>query len=252
MREVRFTGEGVARWGRLDSDDQVTPLTGRGGEPDGAPRPLADLHLLAPVIPTKIVAVGRNYAAHARELGNEVPVDPLLFLKPPSALVGAGADIVLPAQSEEVHHEAELGVVIGTRVSGRVGENEALAAVYGLCCVNDVTARDIQRVEQKFTRAKGFDTFCPCGPWVTLGADPTTQRRITCRVDGEVRQDGHTGQMVTGVVDLIRFIASVMTLEPGDLIATGTPAGVGRLVAGQSVEVEIEGLGVLPNRAVGA
>ena len=198
--------------------------------------------------PGKIVCIGRNYAEHARELGNAVPAHPLIFLKPPSAVIGDGDAIVLPAASRQVEHEGEIGVVLGSRLKGG-DERAARAAVAGITCVNDVTARDLQKSDGQWTRAKGFDTFCPVGPRV-LGVGPDfdlAALEVTCRVNGAVRQHGRAAQMVFGIPALLAWIAGVMTLEPGDLVATGTPAGVGPLAAGDVVEVEIPGVGVLRN-----
>jgi 2-keto-4-pentenoate hydratase/2-oxohepta-3-ene-1,7-dioic acid hydratase in catechol pathway len=207
---------------------------------------LADAQLLAPVAPSKIVCVGRNYREHAAELGNEMPTEPLLFLKAPSTIIMNGEAIELPAMSERVEHEGELAVVIGRRCRG-VGEDEdPLAYVLGYTCLNDVTARDIQRKDVQFTRGKSFDTFCPVGPHIVTGLDPT-DLSVQTRVNGQVRQSGRTSAMAFPVPFLIRYISQVMTLEPGDLIATGTPAGVGPLLDGDVVEVEVEGVGVLRN-----
>jgi 2-keto-4-pentenoate hydratase/2-oxohepta-3-ene-1,7-dioic acid hydratase in catechol pathway len=207
---------------------------------------LADAKLLPPVTPSKIVCVGRNYLAHAAELGNAVPSEPLLFLKAPSAVIGDGDAIELPNLSERVEHEGELAVVIGRRCR-RIAESEdPLAYVLGFTCVNDVTARDLQRKDVQFTRAKSFDTFCPVGPFVLTGLDPS-DLLVETRVNGEIRQRGRTSAMVFPVPFLLRYISHVMTLEPGDVIATGTPAGVGPLLDGDTVEVEVEGVGVLRN-----
>jgi 2-keto-4-pentenoate hydratase/2-oxohepta-3-ene-1,7-dioic acid hydratase in catechol pathway len=198
--------------------------------------------------PTKIVCVGRNYAEHAKELGNVVPDRPLLFLKPPSALLAPGAAIVLPADSTQVEHEGEIGVVIGQRIAA-VSEDDALAAVAGIVCVNDVTARDLQRLDAQWTRAKGFDTFCPAGPEpAPLNAWGSWRELVvSCRVNGVERQRGQASEMVFGIPFLIAYISRIMTLEPGDLIATGSPPGVGPLAPGDRVEVEIPGVGVLSN-----
>lgn len=198
--------------------------------------------------PTKIVCVGRNYAAHAAELGNVVPDRPLLFLKPPSALIAAGVPIVLPPDSSQVEHEGEIGVVIGHRVS-RVNEEDALRAVAGIVCVNDVTARDLQKVDSQWTRAKGFDTFCPAGPAPVPLARLGDWREltVTCRVNGAQRQHGRASEMVFGIPFLVAYVSRIMTLEPGDLIATGSPPGVGGLEPGDLVEVDIPGVGVLSN-----
>jgi 2-keto-4-pentenoate hydratase/2-oxohepta-3-ene-1,7-dioic acid hydratase in catechol pathway len=201
--------------------------------------------------PTKIVCVGRNYVEHAKELGNVVPDRPLLFLKPPSSLCAAGDAIVLPQVSRQVEHEAEIGIVIGSRLR-RAAEDDALAAVAGLTCVNDVTARDLQKTDGQWTRAKGFDTFCPAGPTVVPldRLPPWRDLEIICRVNGAERQHGQARDMVFGLPFLLSHISHIMTLEPGDLIATGTPSGVGPLSPGDRVEVEIPGIGVLANPVV--
>jgi 2-keto-4-pentenoate hydratase/2-oxohepta-3-ene-1,7-dioic acid hydratase in catechol pathway len=197
------------------------------------------------VQPTKIVCIGRNYAAHARELGNEVPPEPLIFLKPPSALLPPGGTIEVPPQSARVEHEAEIGVVIGSRARG-VSVAAAMAHVAGFTCLNDVTARDLQKRDGQWSRAKGFDTFCPIGPRVVPGLDPAALE-VICRVNGTVRQHGHSRDMMFPIPFLISYVSGIMTLEPGDVIATGTPEGVGPLVPGDLVEVEIPGIGILAN-----
>ncbi|HVE71374.1 MAG TPA: fumarylacetoacetate hydrolase family protein [Thermoanaerobaculia bacterium] len=201
--------------------------------------------LLPPALPTKIVCVGRNYAEHAKELGNEAPSEPILFLKPPSALLAPFGTIVRPPQSQNVHFEGELAVIIG-REAKNVRGGAWRDFVRGFACANDVTARDLQKKDGQFTRGKGFDTFCPIGPCVEDELDPSDLRVVT-RVNGETRQDGRTSQMIFPIPFLIEFITSVMTLVPGDVILTGTPAGVGPLNAGETVEVEVEGIGVLRN-----
>ncbi len=206
---------------------------------------LEEVRLLPPVLPRKIIGVGRNYPAHAAEHGAEVPSVPLVFLKPPTAVIGPGDAIRLPPQSRQVEHEAELAVVIGRR--GRwIPVDRALEYVWGYTAGNDVTARDLQRRDPQWTRAKGFDTFAPLGPWVDTDFDPT-QASVICRVNGEVRQMGSTQEMVFSIAQIIAFVSSFMTLEPGDVILTGTPAGVGPLHPGDVVEVDIEGLGTLRN-----
>ncbi len=205
-----------------------------------------DVTLIAPVVPTKILAIGRNYAAHAKELGNVVGDVPLLFSKPPSSVVGPDDAIVLPPESERVDHEGELAIVIGRRCR-RVPRERWRDVVLGFTCANDVTARDIQKRDVQFTRGKGFDTFCPIGPWIETELDPSDVR-VTTRVNGELRQDGRTSDLAFPVPYLIEFVSACMTLEPGDLILTGTPEGVGPLTHGDVVEVEIEGLGNLTNR----
>jgi len=197
--------------------------------------------------PSKIVCVGRNYAAHAKELGNAVPERPLLFLKPPSSVIDDGATILLPPESSQVEHEGEIGVVIGRTVS-RGNEAGARAAIAGVVCVNDVTARDLQKLDVQFTRAKGFDTFCPIGPMVPVDSRyDYSALEVICRVNGQERQRGHAADMVFGIPMLIAYISNIMTLEPGDVVATGTPEGVGPLKSGDMVEVEIPGVGVLRN-----
>jgi 2-keto-4-pentenoate hydratase/2-oxohepta-3-ene-1,7-dioic acid hydratase in catechol pathway len=196
--------------------------------------------------PSKIVCVGRNYVEHARELGNEMPERPLLFLKPPSSLIADGEAIVLPPQSQRVEHEGEIAVVIGRRAS-KVGAAEAWDCVAGIAPLNDVTARDLQKADVQFTRGKGFDTFCPLGAMVPLDGIDRDGLEVICRVNGEVRQRGHVSQMAFGIPFLIEYISGVMTLEPGDVIATGTPAGVSPLSPGDVVEVEIPGAGILRN-----
>ncbi len=200
--------------------------------------------------PGKIIGVGRNYVEHAAELGNPVPKQPLLFLKPPSSVIGDGEAIVLPPESTQVEHESEIGVVIGRRLR-RASEAEAGAAIAGITCVNDVTARDLQRSDEQWTRAKGFDTFCCVGPRVVAMAPARfAELEVRCRVNGAERQHGRARDMVFGIAALVAYVSQVMTLEPGDLIATGTPAGVGPLTAGDVVEVEIGGVGVLRNPVV--
>ena len=196
--------------------------------------------------PSKIVCVGRNYAEHAKEMGNDVPTEPLLFLKAPSALIYDGDAIVIPPQSGQVEHEGELAVVIGKLCSKLNNDDDALSYVRGYACLNDVTARDLQRRDVQFTRGKSFDTFCPIGPHIETELD-VTDIRLTTRVNGEVKQDGRTSQMVFPVDFLIRYISNQMTLFPGDVIATGTPSGVSRMTPGDVCEVEIEGIGTLRN-----
>ena len=250
MRICRFRHLGQERYGAVEGVE-VRPLTAArwaGGLPEGRALPLAEVTLLAPVEPSKIVCVGRNYRAHARELGNEVPAQPLLFLKPPTSIVGPQEAIRCPEQSSEVHHEAELAVVLA-RPLARATAAEARGAVFGYTCLNDVTARDIQREEKQFTRAKGFDTFCPVGPFVETALDPL-DLPVVCRVNGAERQRGSTRDLVFDPFALLAFISQVMTLLPGDLVATGTPEGVGPIRRGDWVEVDIAGIGVLRNPVV--
>ena len=200
---------------------------------------------MIPVRPSKIVCVGRNYVAHAKELGNEVPPLPMLFLKPPSALIGPGEAIVLPSTSRQVEYEAEIGVVIGARLR-RADEHEAEQGIGGYVCLNDVTCRDLQKTDGQWGRAKGYDTFCPVGPAVGHGLD-WRSLEVIGRVNGDERQRAPAGDMHFQIPFLVSYISGIMTLEPGDLIATGTPAGVGALRAGDVVEVEIPGVGILSN-----
>jgi len=220
-----------------------------GDTPTGETAPIAGDALLCPCAPSKIVCIGRNYAAHAKELGHDVPTEPLLFLKPPSALLGPGKAVVLPPESARVEHEAELAVVIGTRAKN-VEIRDALAHVFGYTAACDVTARDLQRKDVQFTRAKSFDTFCPLGPWIETELDAGAAR-IQCRVNGATRQDGTTDHMIFDVPTVVAYVSRMMTLEPGDVILTGTPEGVGPLVAGDALEVEVSGIGVLKLRVEG-
>jgi 2-keto-4-pentenoate hydratase/2-oxohepta-3-ene-1,7-dioic acid hydratase in catechol pathway len=247
MRLVRFRHDVRIRTGVLEGD-AIRVLSGTFFEnpvPTGGEVGASEVRLLVPVIPSKVVAVGRNYVAHAQELGNEVPEEPLIFLKPSTSVIGPGDPIPLPPQSRRVDHEAELAVVIG-RVCRRVTEDEATAFVLGYTCGNDVTARDLQEKDDQWTRAKGFDGFCPLGPWVETELDPS-DLEVACRVNGEVRQTGRTGAMAFPPAALVSYISQVMTLLPGDVILTGTPAGIGPVAAGDQVEVEVEGIGVLAN-----
>ena len=207
---------------------------------------LDEVKLLAPLSPSKIVCVGRNYREHAAELGNKVPDEPLLFLKAPSAIIGPNDRLELPSASEQVEHEGELGVVIGF-TARNVRLADALGYVFGYTCVNDVTARDLQRKDVQFTRGKSFDTFCPVGPFIETNLDPENIT-VTTRLNGEVKQNGNTADMAFSVAFLIRYISAIMTLYPGDLIATGTPAGVSRMKHGDTVEVEVGGVGILRNQ----
>ncbi|MFQ5616820.1 MAG: fumarylacetoacetate hydrolase family protein [Anaerolineales bacterium] len=207
--------------------------------------PREKVQLVLPILPGKIICVGRNYEAHAREHGAAVPEVPILFLKPPSAVIGPDTPIRLPPQSQHVEHEAELAVVIGK--AGRwIQPQDAIHHIFGYTIGNDVTARDLQRTDNQWTRAKGFDTFCPLGPWIETNFDPT-DAMITCHVNGNMRQMSSTRDMVFTVRQLITFASTIMTLEPGDVLMTGTPAGVGPLLPGDVVEVSIEGLGTLRN-----
>ena len=206
---------------------------------------LPDVRLLSPILPSKVVAVGRNYADHAKEMGGDVPDHPIIFLKPSTSVVGAGDTIRLPPDSTRVDHEAELAIVIG-RPARDVVRADAMSHILGYTAANDVSARDQQKADGQFTRAKGHDSFCPIGPWIETVLDPT-DLRLTAAVNGEVRQDGRTSQMIFDIATLIEFMSGVMTLLPGDVILTGTPAGVGPIVDGDSVTIDIEGIGALTN-----
>ena len=247
MKLVRFRDDVRISTGVLEGD-AIRVLSGTFFEnpiPTGRQVNLSEVRLLAPVIPSKVVAVGRNYVAHAEELGNEVPEEPLIFLKPSTSVIGPGDPVPLPPQSRRVDHEAELAVVMG-RVCRGVAEDEAPKFVLGYTCGNDVTARDLQERDDQWTRAKGFDGFCPLGPWVETELDPS-DLEVACRVNGEVRQSGRTSAMAFSPPGLVSYVSQVMTLLPGDVILTGTPAGIGPLSAGDQVEVEVEGIGVLAN-----
>lgn len=247
MLVLRYQHEGHAGYGALHGD-VVHAIQGDifGAHKVGeVVAKLDEVRLLAPVRPSKIVCIGRNYRAHAAEMNADLPTEPLLFLKPPSSIIGPGDTIILPAQSSRVEHEAELVIVMG-RQARDVPWNTALTYVFGCTIGNDVTARDLQRKDGQWTRGKGFDTFCPLGPWIVTNLD-TAGVGIRCRVNGETRQDGHTRDLVFDVPYLVSYISKVMTLEPGDVIMTGTPAGVSQLHPGDIVEVEIDSLGVLRN-----
>lgn len=239
--------EGVTADGSID-DAVLAVVEGdplyRPVQPTGEKVPLRDARLLAPVIPrSKIVGIGRNYAEHAAELGNDVPGEPLMFLKPNTAVIGPQDNVVLPRQSGEVHFEAELAVVIG-RLCKDVPRERAAEVILGYTCADDVTARDLQRSDGQWARAKGFDTFCPLGPWLTVGLDPA-DLAVRCRVNGRLRQDGRTTDMVHDVAGLVAAVSAAFTLLPGDVVLTGTPAGVGPLADGDRVEIEIGGIGTL-------
>jgi 2-keto-4-pentenoate hydratase/2-oxohepta-3-ene-1,7-dioic acid hydratase in catechol pathway len=247
LRYCRVFAEGAVQYALLGHAEWVL-LDGppwAGHQPTDRRVPIEGTPLLVPSGASKVVAVGQNYRQHCEEMGKPIPDEPLLFIKPSTALNPSGRPIVLPKASQEVHYEAELALVIGAPLH-RATEEEAAAAIFGLTCFNDVTARDIQRREVQHTRAKSYDTFACVGPWIETGLSPA-DLRIRCRVNGEVRQDGRTSDMIFTPARVVSFISSVMTLLPGDLITTGTPSGVGKLAPGDQVEVEIEGIGVLTN-----
>ena len=243
MKFLRFDDEGVPRFGRLDGE-MVAPLDAapwEGGEEAGRPRPYEGLTLLPPVPPGgKVLCIGRNYLAHAKELGNEVPAEPLVFLKPSTSLLAHGGTVLLPPESERVDYEGELALVVGRRAR-RVPREAYADVVFGVTPAFDVSARDLQKKDGQWWRAKGFDTFCPCGPVIETGVD-ATDLSLRTLLDGEVKQDGRTSRMIFDLPTLVSWVSQAMTLEPGDLLLTGTPEGVGPLAAGQLLELEIEGL----------
>lgn len=242
-------GEGRLGLGCVDPGTRMlTPLRGSffgAHEPIGDALSLDAIQLLAPVIPSKVVAVASNYKKHAEEMGKTIPPTPKIFLKPSTAVIGPGAPIVLPPGSQRVDHEAELAVVVGRTMKG-VAAADALDHILGCTVLNDVTARDFQWADGAFTRGKGFDSFCPLGPWITTGLDPA-DLRVRAWLDGELRQDGRTSDMAFDVPTLLEFVSGIMTLHPGDVVTTGTPSGVGPMVAGQTITVEVEGVGQLSN-----
>jgi 2-keto-4-pentenoate hydratase/2-oxohepta-3-ene-1,7-dioic acid hydratase in catechol pathway len=248
VRIARFVVPSVGlSWGIVEGDE----VAAIDGHPFGAITftgrrwALSDVRLLSPILPSKVVAAARNYADHAAELGNTLPERALLFLKPSTSVIGTDDVIRLPSDSEQVDHEAELAVVIG-RPAKDVPVENALDHVLGYTAANDVTARDQQRADGHFTRAKGYDSFCPIGPWIETAIDPS-DLRVTATVNGQLRQDGRTSQMVHSVAELIAFASHIMTLLPSDVILTGTPAGVGPIRDGDTVSVEVEGIGTLIN-----
>jgi 2-keto-4-pentenoate hydratase/2-oxohepta-3-ene-1,7-dioic acid hydratase in catechol pathway len=248
MRFVRFAIGSTIGYGLHESDGSIRAINSTPflpWQPTGERFDPEQVRLLAPVLPSKVVAVGLNYRSHAEETGMALPEEPMIFLKPSTSVIGPGDTIYLPPQSKRVDHEGELAVIIG-RAARNVTDVAAAEAILGYTCANDVTARDLQSKDVQFTRAKGFDTFCPLGPEVSTDLDPTNLE-LTCRVNGEVRQKANTSDLVFGPAALVAFISSVMTLLPGDVILTGTPAGISPLGDGDVVEVEISGIGVLRN-----
>ncbi len=220
-------------------------------EPTETVVPWESAQLLAPILPSKVVAVGRNYEDHAAERDAEVPDEPLIFLKPATSVIGPEANVVHPAISQDVQHEAELAAVIG-KVARYVKAEDASAYIFGYTAANDVTARDLQMKDGQWARAKGFDTFCPLGPAIETELDPLEKLAVICRVNGDVRQAGFTSDMVFGVAEILEYVTAVMTLLPGDVILTGTPSGISRVEPGDVMEVEVDGIGVLQNRVVAA
>jgi 2-keto-4-pentenoate hydratase/2-oxohepta-3-ene-1,7-dioic acid hydratase in catechol pathway len=249
MRLVRFRFADRIAAGVVDEgSDAVRVLAGTFFErpvPTGEEVPLDDVRLLAPILPSKVVCLGKNYAAHAAEFGGEVPDEPLLFLKPSTAVIGPGDAIPLPSISRRVDYEGELAVVIG-RLARSIRAEEAYRVILGYTCANDVTLRDLQKKDGQWTRAKGFDGSCPLGPWIQTDLDPNDVP-IATRVNGDTRQSASTADMVFGVATVIEYITAFMTLLPGDVVLTGTPEGVGRLEPGDLVEVDVDGIGVLRN-----
>ena len=264
MKYCRFHLDGRVQYGLVEpvgGGEEITrlllsPPEEVGGDMEDLPTkrmshiPLAEARLLAPVRPSKIVCVGRNYRAHAAELGNEVPQEPLLFFKPPSSLLATGQDIRRPRLSQRTDYEGELGVVIGRACHKLPAQEDVRPYILGYTAVNDFTARDLQKQDGQWARAKGFDTFCPVGPVVSDEVDPWAGVDVETRVNAEVRQHGNTSDFIFPLDMVIRYIAEVMTLCPGDLIATGTPEGVGPVVAGDAIEISVEGVGTLRNAVV--
>jgi 2-keto-4-pentenoate hydratase/2-oxohepta-3-ene-1,7-dioic acid hydratase in catechol pathway len=263
MKYCRFLLNGSAHYGLVESvtgsdEGEITrlllqPPHHSDGDVEGLPSrrmdriPLGQASLLPPVQPSKIVCVGRNYREHAAELGNDVPLEPLLFFKPPSSLLPPGGTIIRPKVSERTDYEGELGVVIARRCHWLADSEDVRPYILGYTCVNDFTARDLQKKEPQWVRGKGFDTFCPVGPVVADGLDPWAGVQVETRVNGEVRQSGNTKDFIFPLDVVIRYISQIMTLEPGDLIATGTPKGIAPVVAGDAIEVSIAGIGQLRN-----
>jgi 2-keto-4-pentenoate hydratase/2-oxohepta-3-ene-1,7-dioic acid hydratase in catechol pathway len=253
VRIARYTTGDDPTYGAVEDEGGRLVLAELQGDPlyqatvfTGVRTPLDDVRLLAPVIPrSKVIGIGKNYADHAAEMGSEVPKEPLMFLVPNTAVVGPGDPVVMPPQSSEVHYEGELAVVIG-KLCKDVSVDRAADVIYGYTCANDVTARDLQRGDGQWSRAKGFDTFCPLGPWIETSLD-VRDLQVTTRLEGQTVQDSRTSLMMHDVPALVAHVSSAFTLLPGDVILTGTPAGVGPVLAGQRVEVEVEGIGVLSN-----
>jgi 2-keto-4-pentenoate hydratase/2-oxohepta-3-ene-1,7-dioic acid hydratase in catechol pathway len=257
VRIARFVHDGVIAWGVVEgpaeagSDYQSLTVAAIKDHPMGPIEftgdrfALGDVRLLAPILPSKVLAIGRNYAAHAKELGHDLPERPLIFLKPSTSVIGTRDAIRLPADSDQVEHEAELALVIG-RVAKDVPREKAMDVIFGYTCANDVTARDQQREDGQFTRAKGYDSFCPIGPWIQTVFDPS-EVRVRCLVNERTTQDGNTRDMIFDIPTIVSFMSHVMTLVPGDIILTGTPEGVSKIVDGDTVTVAIEGIGALVN-----
>lgn len=253
MKIVRIKSGDDITYGVADSEGvlvyQGSPFV--AWEPTEVVVPWPNVTLLSPVIPTKVLCVGKNYEDHASEMDGEVPEEPLVFMKPATAVIGPNANVIHPKVSTELHHEAELAVVIG-KPARNIAAEDASQYIFGYTAGNDVTARDLQRKDGQWTRAKGFDTFCPLGPAIETELDPLERLAVICRVNGEVRQAGFTSDMVFGVAEILEFVTAFTTLLPGDVLMTGTPSGVGRVEPGDLMEVEVDGIGTLANRVVAA
>jgi 2-keto-4-pentenoate hydratase/2-oxohepta-3-ene-1,7-dioic acid hydratase in catechol pathway len=256
VRIARFAGDDDPQFGVIGDEGGVATIAVLKGDPlyaglelTGQKVPLDDVRLLAPVIPrSKVVCVGKNYLRHAAEMGGEVPDEPLIFLKPNTSVIGPGEPILYPTQSSDVHYEGELAVVIG-RICRDISAEDAPKVIFGYTVANDVTARDLQEKDGQWSRAKGFDTFCPLGPWIETALDPSNLG-VTTVLGEETKQDGRTSDMVFSVPAIVEYVSSFMTLLPGDVILTGTPDGVGPMSVGDTVSVTIEGIGTLTNRVM--
>lgn len=249
MRLARYSHKDSVGYGVIESD-QVKVLNGHPiGELHytGEVLPLADVRLLAPIIPSKIVCIGKNYREHALEMGTEPPTEPLFFFKPTTSIIGPEDVIQIPTQSENVQHESELAIVI-SRLCKDVPEDRVADVILGYTCANDVTARDLQHRDGQWARAKGFDTFCPLGPWIETELQNPQELEIQCRLNGEVTQSASTNEMIHSITKIVSWVSHHITLLPGDVILTGSPAGISRMVAGDTVEVDIAGIGVLRNK----
>ena len=251
MKIVRMKAGDDIAYGVADTEGVVvykgSPFV--AWEPTETVVPWPSVSLLSPVIPTKVLCVGKNYEDHVDEMGGEIPEEPLIFMKPATAVIGQNAAVIHPRTSKEVHHEAELAVVI-SRPARNIYAEDASRYIFGYTAANDVTARDLQKKDAQWTRAKGFDTFCPLGPAIETELDPLERLAVICRVNGEVRQAGFTSDMIFGVAEILEYITAFTTLLPGDVVLTGTPAGASKVEPGDVMEVEIDGIGTLTNRVV--
>ncbi len=249
MKYARAEHNGQIHHAIVENDDLILlssdPITDPSAAPTGVRLKLADARLLAPCVPSKVVAIGINYRDHAGEMGHDLPEDPVIFLKPPTAVIGPGDEIVRPEQSQRVDHEAELALVIGKQCKG-VKAADAAQYIFGYTCCNDVTARDLQKKDGQWTRGKGFDTFCPLGPWIETELDHANAD-VESRLNGEVKQHSNTKYLINPIGRLVEFVSAVMTLLPGDVITTGTPSGIGPMQSGDVIEVEVAGIGTLRN-----